>query len=233
MSSYTNFTASTRKIICIGRNYVAHIKELNNPQPSEPFFFLKPPSSLLKTGGTVLLPRGIESHFEVELGLVISRKSTDLEDDPQVAKSVIGGYFLAIDMTARNLQDENKRKGMPWTTAKGFDTYCPVSKFIPAANVSDPHDVTLKLSVNGVVKQHDSTGLMIYRIPKILSHVSSIMTLDEGDLVLTGTPAGVGRVVHGDVMECEAWSSGKELVDARIRVDCKDRTTGYQFSSSL
>ena len=216
--------ANTRKIACIGRNYVAHIKELNNPIPSEPFFFLKPPSSI--TTDRVLIPRGIEAHHEIELGLVIGSTIKDSKDSEEVMDA-IEGYFLAIDMTARNLQDHNKRMGLPWTTAKGFDTFCPVSRFIPRSEIPDPHDVELELLVNGSIRQKDSTNLMVYKISRILNHVSSIMTLERGDLVLTGTPKGVSRVVDGDTME------GRLLVNNRVvtsmTIPVADRVGGYSF----
>lgn len=196
---------TTRKVICIGRNYVAHIKELNNPAPREPFFFLKPPSSILPPGASPMqLPRNVDSHHEIELGVVIgatlvdARDSTtttttttpsesDSDSGPDLGsesglESVVAGYFLAIDMTGRNVQEESKRRGLPWTTAKGFDTYLPVSNFVPASAVRDPHRLRVRLDVNGVTRQSDSTALMVYRIPKILAHVSSIMTLHPGDV---------------------------------------------------
>lgn len=164
---YANFAATTRKVICIGRNYVDHIKELGNKQGKEPFFFLKPPSSLSPpNSGPVLLPRGVNSHFEIELGLVMGTELKDLnKEDRQKALDSVAGYFLAIDMTARNIQEKNKKDGLPWTTAKGFDTYLPVSKYLTRSQIPDPENVVLKLEVNGSAKQHDSTNLMIYKIP--------------------------------------------------------------------
>ncbi|CCG85003.1 protein of unknown function [Taphrina deformans PYCC 5710] len=225
---HTKFVDTTRSVMCIGRNYVDHIKELGNTAGKKPFFFLKPPSSLVAPGaGPVLLPRGVKSHFEIELGLVIGKKVKDLSKaDSEAAIDAVAGYFLAIDMTARNMQEQNKKKGLPWTTAKGFDTYLPVSKFIPKSQIPDPHNVVLKLEVNGVERQNDSTNLMIYQLPEILAHISSIMTLSPGDIVITGTPKGVGPVVHGDVMKGSLFSEGKEIEDARIEVACEDRNGG-------
>lgn len=166
-TDYSDFAQTTRKVICIGRNYVDHIKELGNTAGTEPFFFLKPPSTLVAPGaGPVLLPRGVSSHFEIELGLVIGAPLTDLaETDSERAYGSVAGYFLAIDMTARNIQEKVKKQGLPWTTAKGFDTYLPVSKYIPKSDLPNPENVTLKLSVNDVEKQNDNTDLMIYKIP--------------------------------------------------------------------
>lgn len=164
---YADFASRTRKVICIGRNYVDHIKELGNVAGKEPFFFLKPPSSLLAPGaGPVQLPRNVNSHFEIELGLVVGKTLRDVrKEDRQHLLDSVAGYFLAIDMTARNIQEEVKRKGLPWTTAKGFDTYLPVSKYLTRAQVPDPENVVLTLHVNGEEKQHDGTSLMIYKIP--------------------------------------------------------------------
>ncbi|ORY75457.1 fumarylacetoacetate hydrolase family protein [Protomyces lactucae-debilis] len=232
-SSFSNFSKETRKVICIGRNYVDHIKELGNTQGKEPFFFLKPPSSILAPDeGPVQLPRGIHSHYEVELGLVMGRTVRDLDkEDLAGAQASIAGYFCAIDMTGRNMQEACKRKGLPWTTPKGFDTYLPVSRFIDAAQITDPARVLLELKVNGEVKQRDSTELMIYNIPKILAHISSIMTLEKGDIVLTGTPKGVGKVVAGDVMACRMVDevTGRDIAGAEIQVECMDRDGGYIF----
>lgn len=166
LSDLSNFAATTRKVCCIGRNYVDHIKELGNKAGKEPFFFLKPPTSILAPGqGSMLIPKGIEAHYEIELGIVIGQTIKDLKKtDKNKAMDSIGGYFLGIDMTARNMQEEMKKKGLPWTTAKGFDTWLPVSRFIPKARIPDPSDVVLKLTVNDVEKQNDSTKLMIYDV---------------------------------------------------------------------
>ncbi|KAL2048751.1 hypothetical protein ABVK25_011003 [Lepraria finkii] len=194
-------TANCRKVVCIGRNYVDHIKELNNARPKKPFFFLKPPSSILEPGqGPVLRPRGTNLHYEVELALIMGRTLVDIpESDDQAALDAIAGYAISIDMTARNMQDEAKKKGIPWTAAKGFDTFLPISNYIPKSKIPDPHDVEVWLTVNGEERQGDSTGLMLFRIPRILSEVSRVMRLEEGDLVLTGTPKGVGRVDVGGI----------------------------------
>ncbi|KAL8243740.1 hypothetical protein R6Q59_009998 [Mikania micrantha] len=225
----TSIRANCRKVICIGRNYADHIKELNNKPPFQPFFFLKPSSSILSPphdNTPITIPRGVKCHYEVELGLIIghspssssSTPSTPLRNlrfpssEPEAtneARKYIAGYVLAIDLTARNVQDEAKKKGLPWSTAKGFDTFLPLSNVIPAHEITDPHNVGLKLEVNGMVKQSDSTELMLFRIPRILSDVSKVMSLEEGDIVLTGTPKGVGQIVAGDKVVCELEVSGK------------------------
>ena len=205
--------------------------ELSNVRPKQPFFFLKPPTSILPPkSGPVLAPKGVTLHYEVELGCIISRTSTDLPDTDSSALDAIEAYCLAIDMTARNVQDEAKKKGLPWSIAKGFDTFCPVSEVVPKAAIPDPHDVQLKLTVNDEVRQEDGTELMLFRIPRQLSDISSVMTLERGDLVLTGTPKGVGPVKAGDVMRAVLSREGKEL--ARIEVEVKEKGGRYEFAET-
>ncbi|WEW60001.1 fumarylacetoacetate hydrolase family protein [Emydomyces testavorans] len=220
-----------RKVICIGRNYADHIAELNNIRPKRPFFFLKPTTSLLPpSSGPVLRPKGTILHYEVELALVMGRHLQDSDpNDDKAAMDAISGYVLAIDMTARNLQESAKRSGLPWTSAKGFDTFCPISNFIPKSAIPDPHDATLHLAVNDEVRQNDSTALMLCRIPRILAEISMVMTLEPGDLVLTGTPKGVGEVKDGDVMRAGIEVSGQEVSEGRIEVMVKDREGRFEF----
>ncbi len=135
-------------------------------------------------------------------------------------------------MTARNVQDEAKKKGLPWSIAKGFDTFLPVSKFIPKSRVPDPHNVDLYLSVNGEVRQEDNTELMLFRIPRQLSDISSVMTLEKGDVVLTGTPKGVGQVKTGDVMRAGIRVDGQEVEEGRIEVEVEDREGRYEFKET-
>lgn len=216
-----------KKIVAIGRNYSEHIKELNNARTKEPFFFLKPTTSYLPTGGKVEIPRGVVAHHEVELGLVIGKGGRDISQD--TAESHIAGYALAVDMTARNMQDEVKKKGLPWSAVKGFDTFTPIGSFIPKSSVSDAHDLMLSLKINGAIKQNGTTGDMIFRIPRLIEHISSIMTLEEGDLILTGTPSGVGPVNPGDSVECTlADPTGKVL--AELNFTAESRGGGYQFT---
>ncbi|KAK0272764.1 hypothetical protein LTR35_012730 [Friedmanniomyces endolithicus] len=232
--SLTSMRSNCRKVICIGRNYADHVTELNNQRPKQPFFFLKPPSSiLLPTEGPVLRPSGVTLHFEIELALVIGKTVRDLhtDDDAEVLQ-YIDHYLLAIDMTGRNVQNEAKKKGLPWSIAKGFDTFLPVAGPVGKEKVSDPHDVELYLKVNGEVKQEDSTGLMLFRIARQLSDISKVMALEKGDIVLTGTPKGVGPVTTGDVMECGMRVGGKEVEEARMRVEVKDKGGKYEFAET-
>lgn len=135
-------------------------------------------------------------------------------------------------MTARNIQNEAKKKGLPWDIAKGFDTFLPLSHIIPKASIPDPHNIELYLTVNGEVRQQDSTELLLFRIPRLLSDISKVMALEPGDLVLTGTPKGVGRVVPGDVMRGGIRVNGKEVEEARLEVPVVSATGNYDFSET-
>lgn len=220
--------------MCIGRNYADHVKELNNQRPKQPFFFLKPASSiLLPNEGPVLRPKGVNLHFEVELGIVIGKTVRDLDENDEAGwMSAIESYLLAIDMTGRNVQEEAKKKGLPWSIAKGFDTFCPIAGPIAKSKITDPHNIELWLSVNGEMKQNDNTELMLFRIGRQVSDISKVMTLEKGDIILTGTPKGVGPVVTGDVMEAGMRINGKEVEEAKIRVEVKDRDGPYEFAET-
>lgn len=135
-------------------------------------------------------------------------------------------------MTARNAQDEAKKKGLPWSIAKGFDTFLPMSRPIPKAAVADPYDAELYLDVNGLARQRASTGLMVYRIPRILSDISRVMTLHQGDIVLTGTPAGVGPVAPGDVMRAGLLVGGRDVAEGRIEVAVEESPSSYVFAQT-
>lgn len=130
------------------------------------------------------------------------------------------------------MQDAAKKAGLPWTAAKGFDTFCPISEEIPLDKIRDPHDARIWLSVNGKMRQDDSTGLMLFRIPRILSDISKVMTLEEGDLVLTGTPKGVGQLVAGDVVKCGIEVEGVEIEEGKIEIGVEDAPAGgYEFQA--
>jgi 2-keto-4-pentenoate hydratase/2-oxohepta-3-ene-1,7-dioic acid hydratase in catechol pathway len=181
------------KIICVGRNYREHAKELGNEAPAEPLLFFKPPSSLLKPGGTILMP-AVSSRvdFEGELALVIGKRTRNLAADADW-RSVIRGYTLANDVTARDLQ---KRDGQ-WTRAKGFDTFCAVGPMV-SDEVDPEAGLMLETRLNGELRQQGSTGDFIFAIPELLAYISAAFTLEPGDLILTGTPAGVGPLAAGD-----------------------------------
>ncbi|OAA78177.1 2-keto-4-pentenoate hydratase [Akanthomyces lecanii RCEF 1005] len=234
MSPQASILKQAGKVVCIGRNYADHIAELSSAKPKQPFFFLKPTSSMLLPGeGPCVRPKGVDMHFEVELALVIGKLVRDLKpNDLQGAMDAIKAYAVAIDMTARNTQNEAKRKGLPWDIAKGFDTFLPMSGVIPKDAIADPHDVELFLEVNGQVRQKGSTNLMIFQIPRILSDISRVMTLQPGDVVLTGTPAGVGPAVHGDKVRAGVRVAGKELLEGKIELVVEDSTRDYEFAET-
>ncbi|KAB0667272.1 fumarylacetoacetate hydrolase family protein [Oryzomonas japonica] len=202
------------KILCIGRNYVDHIKELGNETPAAPVVFLKPATAVVDDGGTVVIPPySTACHYEAELAVLIG---TDGKDIPEAeALSHVAGYGVAIDMTLRDVQDTLKKKGLPWEIAKGFDTSCPLSAFTPAAQVPDPQDLTIRLLLNGAERQNGSTSLMINPVARIISYLSTIFTLEEGDVILTGTPAGVGQVQPGDGMIAEIAGVGRLTISVK------------------
>ncbi|KAN0037358.1 hypothetical protein ACTFIV_002703 [Dictyostelium citrinum] len=196
------FWETGRKIVAVGRNYAQHAKELGNEVPSEPFFFLKPTSSYLLQGtGPIEIPsESSDIHHEVELGVVIGKKGRDI--DLNSAMDYVSGYTLALDMTSRDQQSIAKAKSLPWTVSKGYDTFCPISGFIPKDKIKDLNNVELWCSVDGQIKQKGNTNQMIFNVPHLIQYISSIMTLESGDLILTGTPSGVGPVKPGQVIKC-------------------------------
>ncbi|KAL7419381.1 hypothetical protein Q5752_006219 [Cryptotrichosporon argae] len=225
----SSFVRTGRKIIAIGRNYALHAKELGNAVPTEPFFFLKPTSSYLQPGeGHIELPKGAVVHHEVELGVVIGKTGRDI---PRAeADEYIAGYALAIDVSARNMQDAAKKAGLPWAAAKGFDTFTPVGAFIPKARIPAVAQVGLHLRVNGEVKQSGTARDMLFDVPELIEFVSGIMQLEEGDLVLTGTPAGVGALVHGDKVHAKlTYPELEGEVLSEFEFEARDRAGGYAF----
>ncbi|CCH41743.1 Fumarylacetoacetate hydrolase domain-containing protein [Wickerhamomyces ciferrii] len=231
-----NYLRNARKILCIGRNYAAHIQELNNAKPSQPFYFLKPSSSILKpNSGPILIPKGTVVHHEVELAIVLNKTLKNINPDTftnQDALDAIDGYALAIDLTARNVQDEAKKKGLPWSIGKGFDTFLPLSNFIPKSLIPDPYKVNLHLEINGEQKQNDLTSLMIFPIHKILSTMSSVMTLEKGDVILTGTPKGVGKVVPGDHVTAGLSINGVEVEEGKLDLQVEEKPGPYQYKET-
>ncbi|KAF9643151.1 hypothetical protein BDM02DRAFT_3157507 [Thelephora ganbajun] len=225
-----SFDLHPPQIVAIGRNYLDHVKELNNAIPKEPFFFLKPTSSYLPSqtpGAKLQIPRGVLAHHEVELGLVIGTPGRDISQEN--ALSHIAGYILAVDMTARNVQDAAKSKGLPWSAAKGMDTFTPVGGFIPKDTVVDPHNLQLSLKVNGQMKQNGCTSDMMFKIPALIEHVSSIMSLETGDVILTGTPSGVGPVKLGDKVSCRLEDNATGVELAKFEFEAVERDGKYEF----
>lgn len=188
------------KIVCIGRNYAEHAKELGNAQPTEPVFFCKPDSAILPKGNPVCIPEWTsDMHYEVELLLKIDRLGKNIP--VEFAHRYYSELGLGIDFTARDVQDELKKKGLPWEKAKGFDGSAVLSeKFVSVHQVGDG-PILFSLKKNDVTVQSGSSADMIFGFNEIISYVSKFMTLKIGDIIFTGTPAGVGPVKSGDVLE--------------------------------
>lgn len=202
------------KIICLARNYVAHAQELGNEVPSEPVLFIKPASSIIKHGEFIEIPSySNDCHHEVELAILIGQKGKNIS--AATAMSYVAGYGVALDMTLRDTQNQLKAQGYPWEMAKGFDTACPLSDFVPAAEIGDPHQLDIQLSVNGQRRQDGNTRCMIRRIPEIIAAISIAFTLEPGDIILSGTPAGVGRVASGDQLDARIAGIGELQVSVR------------------
>lgn len=185
------------KIICIGRNYAAHIEELKNEKPGQPVVFLKPDTALIKGEAPFFYPDfSTNIHHEIELVLKISKEGKYIQ--PQFAHRYFEEIGLGIDFTARDLQDQCKAKGLPWEIAKAFNGSAPIGNFKPVSELGDLKNIDFHLEINGEVKQKGNTSLMLFDFATIISYVSQFFTLKKGDLIYTGTPAGVGPVQTGD-----------------------------------
>jgi 2-keto-4-pentenoate hydratase/2-oxohepta-3-ene-1,7-dioic acid hydratase in catechol pathway len=190
------------KIVAVGQNYADHAREMGSSPGLELTFFLKPSTSILHDGGVIKIARGIgEVHHEVELAVVIGRRSRDIA--PEAALENVLGYCVAVDVTARDVQRKAKLDGRPWTISKGYDTFFPMSDCVPRERVPDPAALELTLSVNGTPRQHASTAEMTRPVTELISKISGVMTLERGDIVSTGTPAGVGPLIAGDTVVAE------------------------------
>ncbi len=201
---FTNYDKEMKigKIVCLARTYKAHAKEMNAKITAEPLLFLKPSSAVIFNNQSIIIPKRSEVlHHEVELGVVIGKKCKNIIKER--AMDYVLGYLLALDITARDIQHDAKKHGWPWGIAKGFDTFCPISTVVLRDEVSNPNNLDLLLRVNGKIKQHSNTKYMINSIEKIIAFVSEIMTLERGDLILIGTPEGVGKISVNDVIEAE------------------------------
>ena len=185
------------KIVCVGRNYAEHARELNNPIPKQPLLFIKPSTALAALDQPLAIPRDRgECHHELELALLIGQPLSEARAEETLA--AIAGYGLALDLTLRELQSQLKEKGQPWERAKAFDGAAPVSGFIDARGISVRQDLGVTLEINDEVKQHGHTGLMLLPTFELLAEISQSFTLEPGDVVFTGTPAGVGPLNSGD-----------------------------------
>ena len=193
--------AEPTKILCVGRNYVEHAKELGNEVPKVSLIFMKPPSSIISNGETVLLPpQSVQVEHEGELVVVIGKRGRSITAEN--AKKYILGYTIGNDVTARDLQKSDGQ----WTRAKGFDTFCSFGPWIDTE--FDAADAVLTCRVNGQMRQMASTRDMVFNVPTLIAYVSSVMTLEPGDLIFTGTPAGVGELKNGDEVVVEIEGLG-------------------------
>ncbi len=199
------------KIVCIGRNYAEHIKELGNKVPDKPVIFMKPASTIIASGEKIVIPPYSQNcHHEIELAVLIGKEAKGV--CAEEALDYVIGYAVALDLTLRDVQNAQKEKGLPWEIAKSFDTSCPLSAFVPVDQITYPQKLQLKLTVNGQTRQDGNTSDMMRTIAELISNVSSYFTLEEGDILLTGTPAGVGRICSGDELEASIEKIGTLIV---------------------
>lgn len=202
------------KILAIGRNYVAHIEELQNERPDEPVVFAKPDTALLRNNAPFYYPEfSQEIHHELEVVLKINREAKHVEE--KFASTYFDEIALGIDFTARDVQKKAKEKGLPWEKAKAFDGSAPVSAFVPKTDVADVQNINFRLEVNGAIRQQGNTRLMLFSFDFIIAHLSQYITLKTGDLIFTGTPAGVGPVSIGDRLV--AYLEDREMMNFEIK----------------
>lgn len=185
------------KVVCVGRNYLEHIRELNNEVPEKPLLFMKPNTALVDIYQPLSLPEGLgQCHNETEIAVLIDKPLTAANQAQ--AYEAIWGYGIGLDLTLRELQSELKSRGHPWERAKAFDASCPMSGFVPKQQLSDPEDISFKLEVNQTVRQQSSSAFMMLSILELLVEISHSFSLLPGDIVLTGTPKGVAKLASGD-----------------------------------
>ncbi len=185
------------KVVCIGRNYAEHARELNNPVPETPLLFIKPNTAMAELEKPLKLPPTEEAcHFEAELSVLIGKPLTRATE--QQARDAVAGFGLGLDLTLRELQNQLKQKGHPWETAKAFDNSCPLSAFVDSEAIGNPEATEYRLWVNNELRQHGRSRQMLTPVYRLLAYCSQHFTLLPGDVVLTGTPAGVGILSPGD-----------------------------------
>lgn len=202
------------KIICIGRNYADHAKELNNPIPKEPLFFIKPDSAVLRNNDDFYLPDFSDDvHYEAEIYVKIHKKGKNIQ--AKFAPTYYKEIGIGIDITARDIQQKCKEKGLPWEKAKGFDGSAPVSKTLPLSDFEDVNAINFELHINDKVVQKGFTGDMLFPVDRIIEEASKYFMLKIGDVIFTGTPAGVGKLNAGDHLE--AFIEGRKMMDFMIK----------------
>jgi 2-keto-4-pentenoate hydratase/2-oxohepta-3-ene-1,7-dioic acid hydratase in catechol pathway len=202
------------KVICLLRSYEAHAVEMESAVPTEPEFFLKPATSIIGHEDYIRIPKESEDvHHEVELAVVIGKPGKDIAECE--AMEHVLGYAVFIDVTARDIQARAKKSGKPWSAAKGYDTFAPMSDITPKEKVSDGQNLGIWLKVNGEVRQMSNTSKMIFSIERMISHISGIMRLERGDVIATGTPEGVSQIVVGDDIEAGIEDVGTIKIGVR------------------
>lgn len=190
------------KIVCVGRNYADHAKELNNPIPTEPMLFIKPATAAVVLEQPFSIPAELGSvHFETEMSVLIGSKLTNASEDD--ARKAIIGVGVGLDLTLRDLQDALKSKGHPWEKAKAFDGACPLSAFVSPDKIDDLQNVHIRLRVNNDIRQDGNSASMLNQVIPLICYISRFFTLEPGDVVMTGTPAGVGPINAGDQIQVE------------------------------
>ena len=201
------------KIICIGRNYAEHAKEMKSEVPTEPVYFMKPDTSLLKEGDFYIPEFTKDLHHEIELVLKISKAGKHIEE--QFAHKYYDEIGLGIDFTARDIQTKCKEKGLPWEKAKAFDNAAPIGDFVKKEELGDLNNINFELKINGESRQVGNSKDLIFSFDKVISYISQFVTLKTGDLIYTGTPEGVGQVKIGDKME--GFINGKSFLTLNIK----------------
>ena len=202
------------KIICIGRNYTEHAQELGNEIPENPVIFMKPDTALLRNGNPFFLPDfSDEIHYETELVIKINRLGKNIAE--KFAHRYYDELTVGIDFTARDLQRKQKELGLPWEIAKAFDNSAPVGEFISKKELADINNINFRLDINGATVQHGNSGDLIYSFDKIIAYISRFFTLKIGDLIFTGTPAGIGGVSINDRLE--GYIEDRKLLDFKIK----------------
>lgn len=202
------------KIIAIGRNYAEHAKELNNPIPTVPVIFMKPDTALLKDNKPFYHPDFSQDiHHEIEIVLKVCKEGKHISE--KFAANYYDEIALGVDFTARDIQSRHKEKGLPWELAKAFDSSAPVSNFLPKAQFANLYELNFNLDINGETRQQGSTANLLFSFEQIIAFVSQYITLKKGDLIFTGTPAGVGKVNIGDRLE--GYLEGEKMFDFMVK----------------
>ena len=203
------------KLVCLARTYKRHAEEMHTNVTEDPLLFLKPASSVIFNGESIIMPAMSQClHHEVELGIVIGKKCKNVSQ--REALDYVLGYLIVLDITARDIQTEAKKNGWPWSIAKGFDTFAPISEVVLKEDLPNPNNIDISLKINGEIRQSSNTNHMVYSVERIIEFISEIMTLEKGDLIMTGTPEGVGEIVTDDILEAELGDICLLKVDVKI-----------------